>query len=55
MSDPVRMPSGQGGLVRYTEESTTKLKFSPATIVAIAILIMAIIILLNVFGMKIFT
>ncbi len=53
--EPLRVPSGQGGLVRYSEESTSKLKFSPGTIVVVAIIIMALVIALNVFGMRFFS
>ncbi len=55
MAEGMRVPSGQGGLIRYTEESTSKLRFSPGTIVVVAILIMALVILLNIFGMRLFS
>jgi len=46
----IRMPSGQGGLTRYFEESTSKISFSPGAIIIMAIVIMIIVILLHYFG-----
>jgi preprotein translocase subunit Sec61beta len=46
----ISLPSGQGGLVRYFEESSSKFTFSPATVIILAIIIMVIIILFHQFG-----
>ncbi|MBT3298426.1 preprotein translocase subunit Sec61beta [archaeon] len=49
-NDQVRMPSGQGGLTRYFEESTSKISFSPAAIIVMAVVIMVVVIALHYFG-----
>tara|TARA_Y100000310_G_C20444400_1_gene697635 strand:- start:604 stop:777 length:174 start_codon:yes stop_codon:yes gene_type:complete len=46
----IRMPSGQGGLTRYFDESNSKIEFSPAAVIVLAVAIMVIIILLHYFG-----
>ena len=48
------MPSGQGGLTRYFEESNSKIELSPASIVIISIVVMIIITLLHTFGGNLF-
>ena len=45
----VNMPSGFGGLMRYKEEYNSKLKFSPATVILMIILVVAFAIALRVF------
>ena len=53
--DKIRLPSGQGGLTRFSEESQSKVEFSPkAVLVIIAILTIAII-LLHYFGGQLLT
>ncbi len=46
----IHMPSGQGGLTRYFEESVSKIKFSPQAVIIIAVVVMIIIILLHYVG-----
>jgi preprotein translocase subunit Sec61beta len=46
----INMPSGQGGLTRYFDEYRSKVELSPAAVLILAFVLMAIIILLHVFG-----
>ncbi len=46
----INMPSGQGGLTRYFEESTSKIELSPGSIIVLSIIIMIIVIILHQFG-----
>ena len=46
----IHMPSGQGGLTRYFEESASKVRFSPGAVIVISVIIMVLIILLHTFG-----
>ena len=48
--DRIRLPSGQGGLTRYMEESVSKVELSPGAVIVMAIIIMVIVILLHYFG-----
>jgi len=50
----IRMPSGQGGLTRYFDDSKSKIEISPMAVVALSIIIMAIIVLLHAFGGALF-
>ena len=36
----INMPSGMGGIVRYSEDSTSKIVFSPSLVVVFIILVM---------------
>lgn len=40
----IRMPSGQGGLTSFSEESTTKMKMSPHTIVILCAIVVLVVI-----------
>ena len=51
----IRMPSGQGGITRYFDESISKVEFSSGSVIVLSIIIMAIIILLHYFGLAFFT
>lgn len=54
-NDQIRLPSGQGGLTRFTEESQSKVEFSPqGVLIIIAVLIIALI-LLHYFGGNLLT
>ncbi len=46
----IRMPSGQGGLTRYFDESSSKIEFSPGAIVVLCVVVMVIVIMLHYFG-----
>ena len=48
--DKLRLPSGQGGLTRFSEEGGSKLEISPKTVIIIAIVIMLVVILLHSYG-----
>lgn len=49
----VHIPSGQGGLVRFSNESVSKLQFSPGAILVMCLIITILVILLNYFGANI--
>ena len=46
----IRLPSGQGGLTRYFEESHSKVEISPGAVVVLTLIVMVIVILLHYFG-----
>lgn len=46
----IRLPSGQGGLTRYFDEYKSKIEFSPATVIVMAVIIMVLVIILHKFG-----
>ena len=46
----IRMPSGQGGLTRYFEDSHSRFQFSPGVIVILALVIIIALALLHYFG-----
>lgn len=48
--DKIRMPSGQGGLVRYFDEYKSKIEFSPGVVIIMCLVVIAILILLRYFG-----
>lgn len=50
----IRLPSGQGGLTRFSEEYNSTLQFSPGTVVVIILVIIILIIILNYFGGRLF-
>ncbi len=50
----IRLPSGQGGLTRYFDEYKSKIEFSPAGVIVLAIIVMIIIIFLHYFGGQFF-
>lgn len=50
----IRLPSGQGGLTRYFDEYSSKVEFSPAAVIVLAVVIMIILILLHIFGGRFF-
>lgn len=45
----INMPSGFGGLVRYTEEYSSRINISPAQVIVFIVLIVAFRIALGVF------
>lgn len=44
------MPSSGAGLMRYTDEQTSKVTLRPGHVVVLAVVIAIIVILLNVYG-----
>jgi len=46
----IQLPSGMGGLVRYSETTDTKFHIKPGTVIIFVILIIVIEILLHVYG-----
>ncbi len=46
----IRLPSGQGGLTRYSEELGSKWELSPGTVLILSILIIILIIILHWLG-----
>lgn len=57
MSDDgkIRLPSSQGGLTRYSEDSGTKIQLSPGGVIVLCLAIMGIIIILHYFGGRFFS
>ncbi|PIN73464.1 hypothetical protein COV20_04540 [Candidatus Woesearchaeota archaeon CG10_big_fil_rev_8_21_14_0_10_45_16] len=53
--DKIRMPSGQGGITRYFEESASKVQLSPAAVLVVAITIIILVVALNYFGLGFFS
>lgn len=51
--NPIRLPSGQGGLMRV-DETQSKVQFSPGIVIVMAITIMLIILALHYTGGKLF-
>lgn len=45
----ISLPSGMGGIVRYSEESTSKITFKPSLVVLFIILVIALEIVLHFF------
>ncbi|MBT3417059.1 preprotein translocase subunit Sec61beta [Candidatus Woesearchaeota archaeon] len=48
----IQLPSGMGGLIRYSENSTSNIQFKPGTIVLFIILVIIIEIMLHTWGGK---
>ncbi len=48
----VQLPSGMGGLIRYSDHSTSKIQFKPGTIVIFILLVIIIEIMLHTWGAK---
>ena len=48
--DKIRMPSTQGGLVRYFEEYKSKFEFKPGHIILMALVVILIEIILHIRG-----
>ena len=48
--DKIQMPSSMGGLVRYSEDSGSKLKFKPGHVILFIVLVMILVIILHLYG-----
>jgi len=48
--DKIRIPSGQGGLTRFSEDAGSKIHLSPGAVVIFCIAVIIIIALLHYFG-----
>jgi preprotein translocase subunit Sec61beta len=46
----INMPSGQGGLTRYFDEYRSKIELSPSAVLILSFVMIAIIIVLHMFG-----
>lgn len=46
----VQLPSGMGGLVRYSEESNSRIRFKPGTVILFILLIIILEIILHNYG-----
>jgi len=46
----IHLPSGQGGLTRYSENMGSKIELSPGLVIVLIVIILALVILLNQFG-----
>lgn len=49
MANPISMPSGSGGLMRYNEEYNSKLKFKPSHVIVFIISIIVFSAILKIF------
>jgi len=50
MAEKIQMPSSMGGIVRYNEESKSKLKFKPGHVIVLCIAVIIIMIILHLYG-----
>ncbi|HLD79801.1 MAG TPA: preprotein translocase subunit Sec61beta [Candidatus Nanoarchaeia archaeon] len=50
--DKIRIPSGGGGLTRFSEDTGSKVELSPGAVIIMAIVIVIIIALLHYLGGK---
>jgi len=48
----VQLPSGMGGLIRYSDQSTSNIQFKPGTVILFILLIIIIEIILHTWGAK---
>ena len=48
--DRIQMPSSMGGLVRYSEDSGSKLKFKPGHVIIICVVLIVIMVFLYSYG-----
>ena len=48
--DKIQIPSGMGGLVRYFDESDSKIKFKPGHIIILTIVVILIMLFLYSYG-----
>jgi preprotein translocase subunit Sec61beta len=46
----IQMPSGMGGLIRYSDKATSKIQFKPGLVIVFIILIIIIEVLLHTYG-----
>jgi len=46
----IHLPSGQGGLTRYFEDSKSKIMISPEIVIVMVVGVMALILVLHAFG-----
>ncbi|MBI4151493.1 hypothetical protein HY496_00855 [Candidatus Woesearchaeota archaeon] len=53
--EPLRLPSGQGGLTRFSEEIHSKLELSPQGVMIIIGIVFVVLLLLHYFGGKFLT
>lgn len=51
-SDKISMPSSTAGITRYFDEYKSKLRFKPAHVIILSIIVMIIIILLHQYGIS---
>ena len=51
--DKISIPSGSGGIVRYFDEYSSKLKFKPGHIIILCLFIIAIMLFLYSYGVSI--
>ncbi len=48
----VQLPSGMGGLIRYSDKSTSNIQFKPGTVVLFILLIIILEVILHTWGAK---
>lgn len=49
MAEQLSMPAGFGGLMRYNEEYESKYKLEPMHVIALIIIVIAFVVMLNLF------
>ena len=50
--DRIQMPSSMGGLVRYFDDYKSKIEFKPGHIITMVVAVIAIVILLHLYGWR---
>ncbi len=46
----IRLPSGQGGLTRFSDEYGSKIELSPGLVIVLIVIVLTLVILLHQFG-----
>ncbi len=50
--DRVSLPSGQGGLMRYFDDYKSKIEIKPGVVIIMCVVVIAIVLILQMFGSK---
>ena len=50
----IRLPSGQGGLTRFSEEFKSRIELSPKAVIILVIIVIILILILHQIGGKLF-
>ena len=50
----IRLPSGQGGLTRFSEEFKSRIELSPKAVIILVIVVIILILILHQIGGKLF-
>ncbi len=52
--DKITMPSGGAGITRYFDDYKSKIEFKPGHVIFLAIIVIILVIILNIWGNSIF-